>query len=222
MIGGSPRAPAEPPAATMADVPDTTELLSRATRGDEKAAQALFPIVYEELRNLAGAYMARQGDGHTLQPTALVNEAYLKLVDVDTDRIRDRTHFFRLAARAMRSILVDHARGRQRAKRGGGRLRVTLDDALVSAGGGADVPDLIDLDASLDRLAGVDEQLARIVEYRFFGGLANAEIAEVLEVSTRTVERGWRVARAWLLNDMSAPGEGAGGAGDGSDGGGAA
>lgn len=191
----------------MTDRHQTTLLLSRACDGDGSAAEALFPLVYDELRRLAGHYMAHQGAAHTLQPTALVNEAYLKLVDVDAARLSDRAHFFRLAASAMRSVLVDHARGKGRAKRGGDRLRVTLDQPLSAPVPDGEGHDLLDLDAALQRLTAMDEQLAVIVELRFFAGLGHAEIAEQLQVSTRTVERGWRVARAWLSDELGAPGD---------------
>lgn len=186
----------------MTDRHQTTLLLSRARDGDGSAAEALFPLVYAELRRLAGHYMAHQGAAHTLQPTALVNEAYLKLVDVDAARLSDRAHFFRLAASAMRSVLVDHARGKGRAKRGGDRLRVTLDQPLAGPAPDGEGHDLLDLDEALQRLADMDAQLATIVELRFFAGLGHTEIAAQLEVSTRTVERAWRVARAWLSNDL--------------------
>ncbi len=182
----------------MADAALTTQLLSRATRGDGAAAEQLFPLVYDELRRLAGAYMAKQAAAHTLQPTALVHEAWVKLVDVERSDVEDRAHFFRLAASAMRSVLVDHARGKARSKRGGDRERVPLTDLDPADRPDVAVEDLLDLDASLRELELVDEPLARLVELRFFGGLTNDETAEVLGVSTRTVERGWRTARAWL------------------------
>jgi len=198
----------------MPDLQQTTLLLRRIGDGDGYAAERLFPLVYDELHRLAGRYMGHQPLGHTLQPTALVNEAYLKLVDVDGARLGDRVHFFRLAAQAMRSILVDHARARGRAKRGGGRLRVTLDEPHAVGDDEALRPDLIDLDAAIARLGEMDEQLSSIVELRFFGGLTNKEVGDLLDVSTRTVERGWRVARAWLLRELGAA-EGGGAAGEG-------
>ncbi len=197
----------------MSGLPDAhtaTILLRRLADGDAEAVDQLFPLVYQELHGLAGQYMGQQRSSHTLQPTALVHEAYMKLVEVDGSRVKDRVHFFRLAAKAMRSVLVDHARGRQRAKRGGDRVRVTLDAERLSLVDDSHAPDLLDLDESLGRLEQMDEQLARIVEYRFFAGLSVAETAELLDVSTRTVERGWRVARAWLLADLDEAGDGPG------------
>jgi RNA polymerase sigma factor (TIGR02999 family) len=189
------------------DATATTQLLARASRGDGSASEQLFPLVYDELRRLAAHYMAQQSAAHTLQATALVHEAWVKLIDVEAAQISDRAHFFRLAATAMRSILVDHARSKGRGKRGGDRQRVALDgggDALEQAEGVAH-HELVDLDESLERLEAVDEQLARIVELRFFAGLTAAESAEVLGVSARTVERGWRTARAWLGSDLGRP-----------------
>lgn len=179
-----------------------TLLLQRLQAGDGQAGEQLFPLVYEELHRLAERYMSRQNNAHTLQPTALVHEAYVKLIHVDPARLSDGAHFFRLAASAMRSILVDHARARQRVKRGGDRLRVTLDDPLVTTGDDDRLPDLLDLDAALERLGDMDKQLAEIVEARFFGGLTVPETASLSGVSARTVERGWRVARAWLLQEL--------------------
>lgn len=189
----------------MPETPDASILLRRIAAGDESATADLFPVVQEELRRLARRYMAAQPGGHTLQATALVNEAYLKLVRGDRAHAADRAHFFRLAASAMRSVLVDHARARRREKRGGGAARVTLRATLHDGGiqdAGADGVDLVDLDGALSRLAALDDQLARIVELRFFGGLANAEIGATLGVSARTVERGWRVAQGWLRADL--------------------
>jgi len=179
-----------------------TTLLQRLQAGDGAASEQLFPLVYEELHRLAERYMNAQHSAHTLQPTALVHEAYVKLIDVDPTRLNDRAHFFRLAASAMRSILVDHARARRRVKRGGDRLRVTLDEPLVSSGAADGLPDLLDLDAALQRLSEMDPQLGEIVEARFFGGLTVPETAALTGVSARTVERGWRVARAWLLQEL--------------------
>jgi len=193
----------------MTQPPDATILLRRLAEGDASATGELFPLVQAELRRLAASYMSGQPSGHTLQATALVNEAYLKLVQRDRGSVSDRAHFFRLAASAMRSVLVDHARSRRREKRGGGADRVTLratlhDGALrdvASQGGGGGV-DMVDLDGALSRLQSLDEQLARIVELRFFGGLTSAQIGESLGVTARTVDRGWRVAQGWLRADI--------------------
>jgi RNA polymerase sigma factor (TIGR02999 family) len=187
------------------DIGEATLLLRRLKDGDTDASKALFPLVQQELHRLAGKYMRAQREDHTLQPTALVNEAWLKLVDVDHTDVNDRSHFFRLAASAMRSVLVDHAKGRRREKRGGGRLRVTLDsnqDAAATAAPSEAMPDLLDLDETLTRLTAMDEQLGRIVELRFFGGLTSKQIGEVLGCSSRTVDRGWRVAQAWLTTNL--------------------
>ena len=177
----------------------TTRVLRRLTDGDQEAASELLPMVYDELRRLAGAAMEGRG-AQTLQPTALVHEAYLKLIDQESPW-EGRSHFLGVAAKAMRSILVDHARARSAAKRGGGRPRVPLDDAL----GWYEEQsiDLVALDDALAELGREDERLARVVELRFFGGLENAEIADVLGVSTPTVVRDWRLARAWLHRAMS-------------------
>jgi RNA polymerase sigma-70 factor (ECF subfamily) len=185
----------------MADSPsDITSILKNASRGDRPAAESLLPIVYGELRRLASRYLRAQRVGHTLQPTALVHEAYLRLVNQERAGPTDRTHFIGLAAHAMRSILVDHARGREAAKRGGGRQRIPLDDAVALFE--SRITDLLGLDEALERLAQIDEQQCRMVELRFFGGLTTAETAEALGVSTRTVEREWRMAKAWLRQQV--------------------
>lgn len=189
----------------MTQSPDATILLRRLAEGDASATGELFPLVQAELRRLAARYMSDQPSGHTLQATALVNEAYLKLVQGDRGSVSDRAHFFRLAASAMRSVLVDHARSRRREKRGGGAgrvsLRATLHDGARQDGGGDGV-DMVDLDGALSRLQDLDEQLARIVELRFFGGLTSSQIGESLGVTARTVDRGWRVAQGWLRADI--------------------
>jgi RNA polymerase sigma-70 factor (ECF subfamily) len=160
----------------------------------------LFALIYGELRRIAAGLLRRERPEHTLQPTALVHEAYLKLVDQTRIRWQDRAHFLGIAARAMRQILVDHARGRAARKRGGGRQRVTLDEALV-AKEGKDL-ELLSLDEAMTRLAGVDERAARVVELRIFGGLTVTEIAHVLGVSKRTVDGDWSVARMWLAREL--------------------
>jgi RNA polymerase sigma-70 factor (ECF subfamily) len=180
---------------------DVTELLAQAGAGDSTAASRLMTLVYEELRGVAGGYLRGQRAGHTLQPTALVHEAFLKLTDKTNPRWNDRAHFFALAARAMRQILIDHARGKDAAKRGGGGgegawRRVTLDVA-VAPSGHTDI-DVLALDESLETLARLDPRQAQIVEMRFFGGLTVQEAADVLGVSVPTVELDWRMARAWL------------------------
>lgn len=184
----------------LASRSDVTRMLKQASAGDESAINRLLPMVYDELRALAESYLQRENPGHTLQATALVHEAYLRLVKQEDVEWQNRAHFFALAAQAIRRILVDHARGRGRAKRGGDRERVTLDEdvALTSD---RDV-DLIELDAALEKLARLHERQARIVELRFFGGLTLREAAEVLGVSPRTIDGDWSMARAWLRREL--------------------
>ncbi len=175
---------------------DATNVLKGLRDGDQRAADKLLPIVYQELRELASRYLRRQRPGHTLQPTALVHEAYLRLINQSQAVAADRSHFVGLAARAMRSILVDHARGRKAAKRGGGQRRIPLDDAVALFESRA--IDLLALDEALGQLAQEDQQPVRIVELRFFGGLTNEEVADLLGLSLRMIEREWRAAKAWL------------------------
>jgi RNA polymerase sigma factor (TIGR02999 family) len=175
---------------------DVTLLLADVGRGDPAAAARLMELVYAELRALAGDYARRQRADHTLQPTALVHEAFLKLVDADEAAWNDRAHFFAVAATAMRQILTDHARAKRAQKRGGEWDKVTLSD--VSTAGAKNAIDLIALDDALTELAAFDERKHRIVEMRFFGGLTVEEVARVVGVSTTTVESEWRAARAWL------------------------
>jgi RNA polymerase sigma factor (TIGR02999 family) len=164
--------------------------------GDPEALERLTPLVYQELHRLAAAYMARERPGHTLQATALVHEAYLRLVDLQGVGWRDRAHFFAVAARTMRRILVDFARAREYQKRAGGGDRVSLEESLVISGEpGAG---LVALDDALNRLAAIDDRKSRIVELRFFGGLQVDETAEALNISSETVMRDWRAAKAWL------------------------
>ena len=185
---------------------DLTVALRDLGAGRKEAAEALLPVIISELRAVAQGYLAGRGS-HTLQPTALVNEAFLKLFGTQAlERVHDRSHFFALAARAMRQILTDHARQRAAAKRGGQAAEVTLGDALGN--GVENLDDLLDVDAALAELASVDERQARVVELRFFAGLEIEEVAAVLELSVSTVEREWRAARAWLgrrMKDQRAP-----------------
>lgn len=181
-----------------------TSLLVAWTRGEESALTQLTPIVHRELRRLARSYLRRERSGHTLQTDALVNEAYLHLVDLSRVEWRDRTHFFALAARLMRRILVDYARARQYQKRGGGAERVALDDLPdLSVVRGAD---FVALDDALSALAAIDPRKAQVVELRFFGGLTAAEIAATIDVSEQTVLRDWRLAKMWLLRELSGSG----------------
>ena len=183
---------------------EITRLLLAWGDGDESALAALTPLVYEELRRRAHSYMRGERAGHTLQTTALVNEAYLRLVDSQKVRWQNRTHFFAVSAQLMRRILVDFARSRGYQKRGGGVCAVDLDEAtaVVADGKGAE---LVALDEALKALAELNERQSQVVELRYFGGLSNAEIAEVLKVSEPTVRRDWTLARAWLRRELSEP-----------------
>jgi len=178
---------------------NVTQLLQAASQGDEAANEALIPLVYDELRRLARSYMRRERPGHTLQTTALVHEAYLRLVNQNVGW-QNRSHFFGIAAQMMRRILVDLAKRRRRDKRGGGAVQVTLDDpALIAQQSNAE---LLALDDALGRLEKLDPQRARIVELRFFGGLSNEEASEVLGISTATIQRQWTGAKAWLYHEL--------------------
>ncbi|MBK8268786.1 MAG: sigma-70 family RNA polymerase sigma factor [Planctomycetes bacterium] len=176
-----------------------TQVLTELRSGNLHAADKLLPLVYDQLRNLAQRYLSQERAGHTLQPTALVHEAYIRMVgNADWE---DRAHFFAVAARAMRRILVDHARVRSAAKRGGGEARWPIEAAENCA----ERPDeyVVALDEALTNLAGIDPELARLVELRFFGGLSVEESADVLKVSVRTVNRNWVVAKGWLHRTIS-------------------
>jgi RNA polymerase sigma factor (TIGR02999 family) len=185
-----------------ADRGDVTVLLAKLTKGNEEAASKLIPLVYAEMRRLAGAYMRRERSDHTLQPTALVNEAYLKLVEQRSVDWQSRAHFFGIAAQVMRRILVDHARGHLRDKRGGGQKPVPIDEALVFAPEQSE--EFLKLNEALDRLTKLDERQGKIVELRFFGGLTVEQTAELLGVSPKTVKRDWSMAKAWLHGEMKA------------------
>jgi len=182
---------------------DVTRLLQAWSDGDPAALDELLPVVYRELHHQAERYMRNQSPGHTLQATALVNEAYLRLAGREPIEWKSRAHFFGVAAKAMRSILVDHARARQASKRGGGVAPVTLADADQSGGQPVEV---LELDETLKRLAELDPRKASLVELRWFGGLSIEEAAEVLSVSTATAKREWRTARAWLRRELSPDG----------------
>ena len=179
---------------------EITLLLADLQAGNRSAESRLIPLVYNELRRVAGRYMRGERAGHTLQPTALVHEAYLRLIGQRDVAWQNRSHFYAVAARLMRNVLVDHARARQAHKRGGQERKVTFDEALELAGG--ESTDLLALDEALTRLAQRDPRQARIVELRFFGGLSEKEAAEVLRISVRTVKRDWAVARAWLYREI--------------------
>lgn len=175
-------------------------MLSAAANGSEAAAGELLPMVYAELRRVAEAYLRRERGDHTLQPTALVHEAYLRLVGQKAASFTDKAHFMRVAARAMRRILVDHARARKAAKRGGGAAEVGLEEGMVLIENRA--IDMIALDEALDDLQKLDAEQAKVVELRFFAGLTSVEVSHVLGMSLRTVEREWAFARAWLRSKM--------------------
>jgi RNA polymerase sigma-70 factor (ECF subfamily) len=179
-----------------------TELLRAWGDGDDGALEQLTPLVEAELRRLARAYMARERRDHTLQTTALVNEAFLRLTDARRVRWQDRAHFLGISARLMRRVLVDHARSRGYRKRGGGAERVMLNEQLVAAPEVAAV-DVVALDRALETLAAVDARKSRVIELRFFGGLSVEETAEVLHVSADTVKRDWRLAKLWLLHELA-------------------
>jgi RNA polymerase sigma-70 factor (ECF subfamily) len=183
---------------------DITMLLTRWSEGDEGALNFLTPLIYGELRRRAAFLLRNERPGHTLQATALVNEVYLKLEGQAKMRWQNRTHFFAVAARAMRQILIDYARRHGRGKRGGSAVVLPLDEALVTA---PEISaDLLLLDEALERLLAVDPRKAKVVELRFFGGLENHEVAEVLKVSPNTVMRDWNLAKAWLRREMENPG----------------
>jgi RNA polymerase sigma factor (TIGR02999 family) len=182
------------------DTRAVTQLLRAWTGGSDQALEALLPLVEGELRRLARGYLARERKDHTLQTTALVNEAFVRLVDARSIPWQDRAHFLGIAARLMRRVLVDHARTRGYRKRGGDLQRVSLDEAMVVSRD-LDV-NLLALDRALDRLAEADPRKVRVIEMRFFGGLTVEETAEALQVSTDTVKRDWRLAKLWLLRDL--------------------
>lgn len=180
---------------------EVTQLLVQWSNGDQAALDQLMPLVYGELRQMARRYMARQNPGHTLQTTALINEAFLKLVGQQDKHFQNRAHFFGVAAKAMRHILVDYARSKQYAKRGSDAPVVSLDEALTVSEERA--AELVALDDALKELAKVDERKAQVVEMKFFGGLSVEETAKVLDVSEITVIRDWSMAKSWLHRELS-------------------
>jgi RNA polymerase sigma factor (TIGR02999 family) len=190
----SGQSPASPPA--------ITKLLRAWSDGERDGADTLVPLVYEELKRQARRYLRRERAGHTLQTTALVNEAYLKLIDQRNVKWQNRAHFFGIAAQMMRRILVDHARDRHRQKRGGAAENLPLDEAFAIAADGRDL-DLLALDEALNRLAELDDMQARIVELRYFSGLSIAETAEVVGLSGTTVKQNWNMAKAWLHHELT-------------------
>jgi len=185
---------------TAPSASEVTQLLLAWGDGDEAALGLLVPLVHGELRRLAQWHMNAERRGHTLQATALVNEAYLRLIDVRRVQWQNRTHFFAMSARLMRRILVDFARARQYQKRGGGAVRVTFDEALMVSDDGSEV--LLAVDDALVALAAVDVRKSQVVEMRFFGGLSVEEAAEALHVSPETVKRDWKMAKLWLRREL--------------------
>jgi RNA polymerase sigma factor (TIGR02999 family) len=180
---------------------NVTQLLIDWGKGDKEALDKLVPLVYEELRRQAARYLRHERVGHTLQTTALIHEAYVRLVDQRNVHWQNRAHFFGIAAQMMRRILVDHARSKKRAKRGGSDIRISFTEASLKTPD-QDL-DIVALDEALERLAQIDEQQSRIVELRFFSGLTVEETAEVLSISTATVKRDWSMAKAWLHREIS-------------------
>ena len=179
---------------------EVSRILTAMKNGDGKAADELFPLLYDQLRALASKNLRRERPDHTLQATGLVHEAYLRMAGQSELDPTCRTHFFALAARVIRQVLIDHARRRRGSRRGGDRHRVTLHDEAVASG--REAVDLLDLHAALEKLAALHERQATLVELRFFGGLGMEEIASVIGVTTRTVERDWRMAKSWLRLEM--------------------
>lgn len=180
---------------------DVTQLLAQWADGDEAALDALMPVVYAELRKIADGYLRRERGDHTLQPTALVHEAWLRLVKQESGQFDHRKQFYALAAQVMRRILVDHARSTNAEKRGGGAARMTLDESAVAVG--TPIVELIALNEALDQLAGVSPRQARVIELRYFGGLNVEEMADLLDVSPATISRDQKTAEAWLAHAMS-------------------
>ena len=180
---------------------EVTQILRDWSGGDAQAPERLMPLVYDEMRRLARSFLARERGGHTLQPTALVNEAYLRLVDQRSVSWQNRAHFYGIASSMMRRVLIDHARAHAAGKRGGGAVRLSLDDVQVPIEERA--AGFVAMDEALERLSEFNERGRRIIEMRFFAGLSDEEIAEVLGVSTRTVLRDWKAARLWLFRELS-------------------
>ncbi len=182
---------------------DLTELLLRWNAGDSDALDHLTPVLYDDLRRMARDALRRESPGHTLSATALVHEAYMRLVDQRRVQWQNSAHFFGVAAHLMRRILVDHARARTAAKRGGSAPKLAITEDVAGVDGVAE--DVLDLDAALVRLAELDPRKVRVVEMKFFAGMTNREVAEALSISEPTVERDWKLARAWLVDAMGSP-----------------
>jgi RNA polymerase sigma factor (TIGR02999 family) len=180
---------------------EVTQILQNWSGGDSEAPARLMPFVYDEMRRLARVFLAKERGNHTLQPTALVHEAYVRLIDQTRVNWQNRAHFYGIAASMMRRVLIDHARAHATDKRGGASIHLSIDDVQVPVEERAAA--LLDLDEALERLKEMDERKCKIVEMRFFGGLSDEEIAEVLNVSTRTVLRDWKTARLWLYRELA-------------------
>jgi RNA polymerase sigma-70 factor, ECF subfamily len=187
----------------MSECPDhqVTALLQAWSAGDEQALDKLAPLVYEELHRTAHRYMARENSGHTLQTTALVNEVYLRLVNVRKVDWQSRAHFYAICARMMRRVLTDFARSRRYIKRGGDAVHLPFEEALFPRR--EDAPDIVDLDEALNVLASMDQRKTQVVELRFFGGFSVEETAKVLDISVETVHRDWKLAKVWLMRELS-------------------
>lgn len=184
----------------MASPHEITRLLREWANGAQSALEALTPLVYAELRRLAKSFLRSEAPGHTLQPTALVHEAFLRLLDRNAPDCQNRSQFYGLAAHLMRQILIDHARTRQAMKRGGRVVHISLEEGLIVSG--ERDADLVALDEAMDRLGTIDPRKSQVVELRFFGGLSVEETAEVLKVSEKTVRRDWQFAKAWLVHEL--------------------
>jgi RNA polymerase sigma factor (TIGR02999 family) len=178
-----------------------TQILHDWSGGDREAPERLMPLVYDEMRRIARSFISRERQGHTLQPTALVNEAYLRLVDQNSVTWQSRAHFYSVAASMMRRVLIDHARAYATEKRGGGAVRLSIEDVQIPVEERA--ANFVAMDEALEKLAQFNERGRRIVEMRFYAGMSDTEIAEVLGVSTRTVLRDWKAARVWLFRELS-------------------
>jgi RNA polymerase sigma-70 factor (ECF subfamily) len=180
---------------------EVTNLLLELKQGNKAAEERLIPLVYRELRRIAAAYIRREAAQHSLQPTALVHEAYLRLTEIRAVDWQSRAHFFAVSATLMRRILVDHARANNAGKRGNGWDAVSLNDAILPSPERA--PEILDLDEALTRLAALDERQSKIVELRFFAGMSEEEVGNALGISARTVKRDWRIAKAWLFKELN-------------------
>jgi RNA polymerase sigma factor (TIGR02999 family) len=180
---------------------EVTQILLEFRQGNREAQDRLIPLVYRELRRIAGSHLRRESAEHSLQPTALVHEAYMRLIDIRQVQWQDRAHFFSVSSTLMRRILVDHARARGAYKRGKGSETLVLDEALLPTPGRS--PEILALDDALNQLALLNERQSKIVELRFIVGLTEEEIAEVLQISVRTVKRDWRIAKAWLFKELA-------------------